>query len=72
LGGLAILFGAIYGIKTKVDANSENISKNRESIKKKVLGVLHWNNPDDVIKYRLAHGEISVKEYSTLKRALQG
>jgi len=71
LGGLAILFGAIYGIKTKVDSNSENISKNRESIKKKVLGVLHWNNPDDVIKYRLAHGEISVKEYSTLKRALQ-
>jgi len=71
LGGLVILLGAIYGIKTKVDTNSENISKNRESIKKKVFGALHWNNPDDVIKYRLAHGEISVKEYSTLKRALQ-
>jgi len=71
LGGLAILFGAIYGIKTKVDSNSENISKNRESIKKKVFGVLHWSNPEDVIKNRLAHGEISVKEYSTLKRALQ-
>jgi len=50
LGGLAILFGAIYGIKTKVDSNSENISKNRESIKKKVFGVLHWSNPEDVIK----------------------
>jgi len=72
LGGLAILFGAIYGIKTKVDSNSENISKNRESIKKKMFDALHWNGPEDVIKNRLAHGEISVKEYSTLKRALQG
>jgi len=43
LGGLAILFSAIYGIKTKVDANSENISKNHESIKKKMFGALHWN-----------------------------
>jgi len=71
LGGLAILFSAIYGIKTKINANSENTSKNRESIKKKIVGALHWNNPEDVIKNRLAHGEITVKEYSTLKRALQ-
>jgi len=71
LGGLAILLGAIYGIKIKVDTNAENISKNRESLKKKVFGALHWNNPEDVIKNRLAHGEISVKEYYTLKRALQ-
>jgi len=71
LGGLAILFSAIYGIKTKVNANSQNISKNHESIKKKMFGALHWNNPEDVIKNRLAHGEITVKEYSTLKMALQ-
>ena len=71
LGGLAILFGAIYGVKKRVDTNSENISKNRESIKKKMFGALHWNSPEDVIKNRLAHGEISVKEYSTLKRTLQ-
>jgi len=71
LGGLAILFGAIYGIKRKADTNYENISKNRESIKKKIFGVLHWNNPEDVIKNRLAHGEITVKEYSTIKEALQ-
>lgn len=71
VGGLAILFGAIYGIKIKVDANSENISKNHESIKKKMLGALHWNNPEDLIKNRLARGEISVKEYSALKKALQ-
>ena len=71
LGGLAILFGAIYGIKRKVDTNSENVSKNRKSIKKKLFAALHWNSPEDVIKNRLVHGEISVKEYSALKRVLE-
>ena len=71
LGGLAILFGAIYGIKRKADTNYENISKNRESLKKKMFGALHWNNPGDVIKNRLAYGEITVKEYSALKKALE-
>jgi len=71
LGGLIILFGAIYGIKRKANTNYENISKNRESMKKKMFGALHWNNPEDVIKNRLAHGEITVKEYSTLKRVLE-
>ena len=71
LGGLAILFGAIYGIKRKVDTNSVNISKNRESMKKKMFAALHWNSPEGVIKNRLAHGEITVKEYSDLKKALE-
>ncbi len=71
LGGLAILFGAIYGIKRKVDTNSVNISKNRESMKKKMFAALHWNSPEEVIKNRLAHGEITVKEYSNLKNALE-
>jgi len=71
IGGLAILFGAIYGIKRKVDTNSENVSKNRKSIKKKLFAALHWNSPEDVIKNRLVHGEISVKEYSALKRVLE-
>jgi len=70
LGGLAILFVAIYGIKTKVDTNYENTSKNRESIKKKMMGAIHWNNPEDVIKNRLAHGEITIIEYSALKKVL--
>jgi len=52
LGGLAILFVAIYGIKRKIDTNYENTSKNRESIKKKMMGAIHWNNPEDVIKNR--------------------
>ncbi len=36
-----------------------------------MFGALHWNNPENVIKNRLAHGEITVKEYSTLKRVLK-
>ena len=32
---------------------------------------LHWNNPEDVIKNRLAYGEITVKEYSALKKVLE-
>ena len=71
LGGLAILFGATYGIKRKTNTNYENISKNCESMKKKIFGVLHWNSPEEVIKNRLAHGEITAKEYSTLKRVLE-
>jgi len=71
LGGLAILFGAIYRTRRKVDTNYENTSKNRESIKKKIIGTLHWNNPEDVIKNRLAFGEITVKEYSAIKKVLE-
>jgi len=71
LGGLAVLFTAVYGIKQRVDTNSENISQNRESIKKKMFGVLLGKDPIDVIKNRLARGEITMEEYDHLKKALQ-
>ena len=71
LGGLAVLFTAVYGIKQRVDSNSENISHNRESIKKKMFGALLGKDPIDIIKNRLARGEITVEEYDHLKKALQ-
>ncbi len=36
-----------------------------------MIGALHWNNPEDVIKNRLAHREITVEEYSALKKVLE-
>jgi len=71
LGGLAVLFTAVYGIKQRVDTNSENISQNRESIKKKMFGSLFGKDPIDVVKNRLANGEITVEEYDNLKKALE-
>ncbi len=71
LGGLVILFGAVYGIKRKVDANSKNISENRTSIRKKMFGSILGMGPQDIIKNRLAHGEITVTEYNNLRKALE-
>ena len=36
LGGLGILFGAVYGVKRKVDNNTVQIAKNKSNIEKKV------------------------------------
>jgi len=71
LGGLAVLFGAVYGIKLKVDNNAEQISKNQTTIKKKLLGNILHHDPLDVIRDRLAKGEISVEEYYKVKNALK-
>ena len=70
LGGLAILFGAVYGIKRRVDTNSENISHNRESIRKKMFSTILGNKPMDLIQNRLANGEITIIEYNELKKTL--
>ncbi len=71
LGGLAVLLGAVYGIKLKVDNNAEQISKNRATIKKKLLSNILHHDPFDVIRDRLAKGEISVEEYYKVKNALR-
>lgn len=71
LAGLAVLFGAVYGIKRKVDNNSEQILQNKVTIKKKLLGNILHNDPLDVIRERLAKGEINVDEYKKLKNALK-
>jgi len=70
LGGLAVLFGAVYGIKRRVDTNSENISHNHESIRKKMFSTILGNKPMNLIQNRLANGEITIREYNKLKKTL--
>ena len=70
IGGIGILFAAVYGIKRKVDSNSFQISQNRATIKKKLSGILN-NDPINVIRDRLAKGEISVEEFNKLKNTLK-
>jgi hypothetical protein len=70
LGGLAILFGAVYGIKKKVDVNSKHISLNKDIIRRKILSPIINSNPIGIIQTRLAKGEISIEEYEKLKLKL--
>ena len=89
LGGLGILFGAVYGVKRRVDTNTlqiaenktkiekkdvnntEQISQNRFWLKKKLMSLKFTDEPVNVIKERLAKGEITVDEYYKLLRALK-
>ena len=40
VGGLGVLLAAVYGVKRKVDTNSLQITKNSDTIKKKLGGIL--------------------------------
>jgi len=89
LGGLGILFGAVYGVKRRVDTNTlqiaenktkiekkvvnntEQISQNRFWLKKKLMSLKFTDEPVNVIKERLAKGEITVDDYYKLLRALK-
>lgn len=70
IGGLAILFGAVYGIKKKVNDKTMHISFNKDRIKKKIFAPIADSNPMDIIQRRLANGEISIEEYDKLKERL--
>ena len=71
IGGLIILFGAVYGIKKKVDTNSKHISINKDIIRKKFLSPIIDSNPIEIIQTRLAKGEITIGEYDKLKERLE-
>jgi len=89
LGGLVILFGAVYGVKRKVDSNSQEIIKNKNNIQKqvnknsdqisqnrfwlknKLMNFKKRHTPIEVIKDRLAKGEISVDQYYQLVGVLE-
>ena len=66
VAGLGILFGAVYGIKRKVDDNSKQISINRDILRKKIIQPIIGSNPKTILKTRLAKGEITLEEYEKL------
>jgi len=47
LGGLGILFGAVYGVKRRVDSNTVQIAENKTKIEKKVT-----NNTEQIFQNR--------------------
>jgi len=70
IAGLGILFGAVYGVKRKVDDNSKLISINRETIRKKIIQSIIGSSPKEILKIRLAKGEITLEEYEKIKSKL--
>jgi len=68
--GLGVLFGAVYGVKRKVDSNSKRISINRETIRKKFIAPIVGSNPKDILQARLAKGEITLDEYEKIRLKL--
>ena len=65
IGGLGILFGAVYGIKRKVNDNTRQISINTESIKNKIIKPITRTNPIDILQIRLAKGDSSPHRKTT-------
>ncbi|WP_255430787.1 hypothetical protein [Candidatus Nitrosopumilus sp. SW] len=70
IGGLGILFGAVYGIKRKVNHNTRQISINTDYIKNKIIRPVIRTNPIDILQLRLAKGEISFEEYEKISKKL--
>jgi len=68
LGGLGILFSAVYGIKRRVDSNSDQIEKNKIRIQRKTS---NNSNAVEILQNRLANGEISIRKYKKLLKALE-
>jgi len=68
LGGLGILFSAVYGIKRRVDSNSEQIEKNKIRIQRKPA---NNSNAVEILQNRLVNGEISIRKYKKLRKALE-
>jgi len=69
LGGLGVLFGAVYGVKRKVDSGKK-FSLNTTRIKKKFTLPISGSNPIKIIQTRLAKWEITIEEYEKLKQEL--
>jgi len=68
LGGLGVLFSAVYGIKRRVDSNSDQIEKNKIRIQRRISSN---SNAMEILQSRLANGEISIRNYKKLRKALE-
>ena len=71
LGGLGILFGAVYGVKRRVESNTKLFSITRPKIKPKITFPMINPNPIRIIQTRLARGQISIEEYGRLKKEFE-
>lgn len=71
IGGLGILFGAVYGIKRKVNDNTRQISINKESIKNKIMKPISRTTPLQILQIRLAKGDITLEEFEKLENKLK-
>ncbi len=70
ISALAILFGATYGIKKKVDDNSRQISINKNTIKQKIIKPIIGSEPFEILQLRLVKGEITLQEFREIKNEL--
>jgi len=71
VSSLGILFGAVYGVKRKVDNNSRQILINKDTIRKKIIKPIMGTSPLDILQTRLAKGEISLEEFENLEKKLK-
>ncbi|MDH3277567.1 MAG: SHOCT domain-containing protein [Nitrosopumilus sp.] len=71
VGGIAVLFGAVYGIKRKVDNNANHVTLNKDPIQKKLTSQEIYSNPLTILKARLEKGEIVIEEYEALKQEIE-
>jgi len=71
IGGLGILFRAVYGIKRKINDNTRQISINKETIKNKIIEPITRTNLLEILQTRLAKGEITIEQFERLEKKLQ-
>ncbi|KFM20043.1 Short domain protein [Marine Group I thaumarchaeote SCGC AAA799-P11] len=71
IGGFGLLFGAVYGVKRKVNDNTRQISINKDTIKNKIIKPITRTNPLEILQIRLAKGEITIEEFESLEKKLK-
>jgi len=71
IAGMGVLLGAVYGIRSKFDGKINVNVKKPNRIMRKLFSPIISQEPLDMIKNRLAKGEINVEEYTDIRNALK-